>query len=573
MFETGSANEWLMHLYGKSTLEPVTNSLCYVVYKMLPNNTDFTIFKAAGYQGFNLAFIGDVAHYHTPLDNWENSSPTTLQHQGANALSSVLALANAPDLSAPAADSMFFDVFARTVFVWPIDLVMPAAVAALFLLSLAAVLLVRKGHMTSRQAVYGSLAALANVLLGGALSVGVLALLRFLGRIPPMQGPPWIAHPLPMHVGFAALTLLIATAVAAWFARRAGSWGLWFGGTMLVALMSLTAALIVPAAGYVWLLAAVAAALGCVPSLVAALKDRAPSQGAVEFAALFPGLIAFTALLPMLLLLYSALGAPAWPIGSVVLCLTAGFLLPLLANATRAARQRLAWLAAATTFGAICVTVLLPTYSASWPQRVNVEYWIDGDSGQAHWWMQTASLHLPGAMGDALKFDQVPRERFPGYPLKGFFADAPALKLAPPDLTQIHGASPVHDASSAHMELLLRSMRGAPVAFVIIPASANIHGAEVETPSGPLRIKLHQLRNGSTVLQAPGIQEAGLRFAIDAPAGPMAAQVFDESYGLPEALPDGKKLQQARPKNATSSQDGDVTVVQRTVHLDPAAGR
>lgn len=573
MFETGSANAWLIRLYGKSTLEPVTNSLCYVVYKMLPNNTDFTVFKAAGYQGFNLAFIGDVAHYHTPLDNWENSSPTTMQHQGANALSSLLALANAPDLNAPAADSMFFDVFARTVFVWPIDFVMPAAVAALFLLSIAGVLLVRKGHMTSRQAVYGSLAALANVLLGGALSVGVLALLRFFGRIPSMQGPPWIAHPLAMHVGFAALTLLIATAVAAWFGRRAGFWGLWFGGTMLVALLSLTAALIVPAAGYVWLLAALAAVLGCVPSLVAALKDRAPSQGAAEFAALFPGLIAFTALLPMLLLLYSALGAPAWPIGSVVLCLTAGFLLPLLANATRPARQRLAWLAAATTFGAICVTVLLPTYSASWPQRVNVEYWIDGDSGQAHWWMQTASLHLPGAMGDALKFDRVPRERFPGYPLKGFFADAPALKLAPPDLTPIPGTSPVHDGSPTHMELLVRSVRGAPVAFVIFPASANIHGVEVETPSGPLRIKLHQLRNGSTVLQAPGIQEAGLRFAIDAPAGPMAVQVFDESYGLPEALPDGKKLQQARPKNATSSQDGDVTVVQRTVHLDPAAGR
>jgi len=569
MFETGSANEWLMRLYGKSTLEPVTNSLCYVVYKMLPNNTDFTVFKAAGYQGFNFAFIGDVARYHTPLDNWENSSPTTLQHQGANALSSLLALANAPDLNPAAADSMFFDVFARTVIVWPIDSVMPASVTALFLLSIAAVLLVRKGHMTSRQAVYGSLAALTNVLLGGALSVGVLLLLRFLGRIPPMQGPPWIAHPLAMHVGFAALTLLIAAAVAGWFARRAGFWGLWFGGTMLVALLSLVAAVIVPAAGYVWLLAAWAAVLGCVPSLIAAVKDRAPSQGAIEFAALFPGLIAFAALLPLQLLLYSALGAPAWPVSSVVLCLTAGLLLPLLANATHPARQRLAWLAAATTFGAICITVLLPTYSTSWPQRMNVEYWVDGDGGQAHWWMQAASLHLPGAMGEVLKFDRIPRERFPGYPLKGFFADAPALKLAPPELTQISSSG----GSPAHMELVVRSVRGAAVAFVVFPSSANIHGIEVGTSSGPLRIKLHQLPNGSTVLQAPGIQEAGLRFALDAPAAPMTVQVFDESYGLPEGLPDGKKLQQARPKNATSSQDGDVTVVQRTVHLDPAAGR
>jgi len=50
-------------------------------------------------------------------------------------------------------------------------------------------------------------------------------------------------------------------------------------------------------------------------------------------------------------------------------------------------------------------------------------------------------------------------------------------------------------------------------------------------------------------------------------------QVFDLSYGLPEELAEGKALQRARPQNATSSQDGDVTVVQRTVLLDPAAGR
>ena len=95
MFETGTANAWLMRLYGRSTLQPITNSLCYVIYKSLPNNTDFTVFKTAAYQGFNLAFIGDVADYHTPLDSFENASPSTMQHQGANALSGLLALANA----------------------------------------------------------------------------------------------------------------------------------------------------------------------------------------------------------------------------------------------------------------------------------------------------------------------------------------------------------------------------------------------------------------------------------------------------------------------------------------------
>lgn len=571
MFETGTANAWLMRLYSRSTLEPITNSLCYVIYKTLPNNTDFTVFKKAAYQGFNLAFIGDVAYYHTPLDSFENASPSTMQHQGANALSGLLALANAIDLSPPAADSLFFDVLARTVIVWPIGLVLPAALAALVLLAAAAILLNRQGHLSSRQAAYGFFGALANVVLGGALSVGVLALLRILGRLPPIPGPSWIAHPLAMHVGFAALPLLTTTAIAAWFVRRAAFWGFWFGAGMLAALLSLAVALFIPAAGYVVLLAALAAVLGFVPCAWALIKGRGPSPGAADFAALLPGLIALALLLPLLLLLYPALGAPAWPLGTVTLCITAAFLLPMLGNATRQARQRLAAISAATTFGAICITVLLPTYSQSWPQRVNIEYWIDADSGRAHWYTQTASLHLPSAMDEVLKFDPLPRDRFPGYPLKGFYADAPALKMAAPELTQISANS--REGDPGRIQLQLRSARGAPKAFVIFPASANIHEIEVATPSGPLRAKLQTLRNGSTIVLAPGIAEPGLRFWVNAPAVAVTAQVFDESYELPRDLPEAKKLQQARPKNATSSQDGDITVVQRTVHVDPAAGR
>ena len=571
MFETGTANAWLMRLYGQATLEPITNSLCYVIYKSLPNNTDFTVFKAASYQGFNLAFIGDVAYYHTPLDSFENTSPTTMQHQGANALSSLLALANAADFSPPAADSLFFDVLARAVVVWPVDFVLPAAVVALVFLAAATVLLIRRGQLSNSQAVYGFVGALSNVLLSGAIGTALLALLRFLGRLPPMQGLSWIAHPMAMHVGFAALALLTTTAISAWFARRAGFWGFWFGAGMLVALLSLAIAIAIPAAGYVALLAALAAAIGFAPSGWALIRERRPSQGAADFAALFPGLVCLSLLLPLLLLLYPALGAPAWPIGTIALCVMGGFLLPLLVNATRPARQRLTVIAAATTFGAICITVLLPTYSESWPQRVNVEYWVDADSGDAHWYTQSASLRLPRAMDETLKFDPTPRDRFQGFPLKGFFAKAPALKLALPELTQI--APDSGDATPGRMELLVRSARGAPKALVIFPASAKIQDIEVATASGPLRAKLPTLKNGSTVFQAPGLAQGGLRFWVAAPAAPMTVQVADESYELPGDLPEGKKLQQARPKNATSSQDGDVTMVQRTVRVDPAAGR
>jgi hypothetical protein len=582
MFETGTANAWLMHLYGAATLQPITNSLCYVIYKMLPNNTDFTVFKSASYQGFNFAFIGDVGHYHTPLDSWANASTSTIQHQGDNALGAVLALANSTDLSPAVEDSVFFDVLARGVVVWPIAFVLPAALVAMMILLAEAVVLFRSGQLHRRQAAHGSIGALANVLVGGVLSVGVLALLRVMGRLPPIDAPPWIAHPLAMHIGFSALALLSAGAVAAWFARRAGFWGFWFGANLTVALLSVASAVIMPGASYLLLLAVLAGAFAPLPCMLSLARGRTASQGAVDFAVLAPGLILFAVLLPLLLLLYPALGAMAWPITTVTLCLTTCFLMPLLANATRDARRFITVLGAAVTFLGISITLLLPTYSPSWPQRINVEYWVDADSGHAHWYAQAASLHLPRAMASAAKFDPVARPRFAGYPLKGYFADTRSLELAAPELTQISATSGAATSGAAtlgaspaatHFELLVRSVRGAPTAFVLFPAGANVEYVVVTTQSGPLRAKLNKLRGGETAFVIADIPGAGLQFGFDAAAAPISVQVFDQSYGLPQELPEGKALQQARPQNATSSQDGDVTVVQRTVRLNPAAGR
>jgi hypothetical protein len=572
MFETGTANAWLMHRYAAAMLTPITNSLFYLVYKTLPNNTDFTVFKAASYQGFNFAFIGDVADYHTPLDSVAHISPSTLQHQGDNALSAVLALADSADVRPPAQDSVFFDVFARGVVVWPAAWTLPAALLAALLLMAEAIILNRRGQLLARQAAYGALGVLVNVAVGGVLCFAVLALLRVMDRLPPIGAPSWIAHPLAMHIGCAALAVFSTGAVAGWFARRAGFWGFWLGGGSSLALLSIACAVAAPGAGYVVLLGALAAALAPLPCVWHLARGRTPSQGALDFAALAPGLIMLAALLPLLLAMYSALGALAWPITTLALCLTGSFLLPLLADETAEARQFIVRLGAAVTFGSLCITVLLPTYSTAWPQRMNVEYWVDAQRGAAHWWMQAASGHLPEAMGGLAHFDPLPRARFAGYPGQGFFADAPSVKLPAPELVQL-SATPGTSPATVHFELLVRSPRGAPTGFVVFPAHAKVQEAVVATRIGPLRARLHQFRSGATVLGIAGISNEGFRFGIDAAAAPIQVMLFDQSYGLPEGLAQGKALQQARPQNATSSQDGDVTVVQRTVRLDPAAGR
>ena len=63
---------------------PVASSLMYSIYKMLPNDTDSTVFREEGdIDSFFFAFIDDHFDYHTANDTFENLDDETLQHQGS----------------------------------------------------------------------------------------------------------------------------------------------------------------------------------------------------------------------------------------------------------------------------------------------------------------------------------------------------------------------------------------------------------------------------------------------------------------------------------------------------------
>jgi len=66
-----------------NTKYPASNSLMYSIYKMLPNDTDLTVFREHGkIQGFNFAFIDDHFNYHTQQDDYAHLSHQTIEHEG-----------------------------------------------------------------------------------------------------------------------------------------------------------------------------------------------------------------------------------------------------------------------------------------------------------------------------------------------------------------------------------------------------------------------------------------------------------------------------------------------------------
>jgi len=85
LMETNDGNAKMVEAFkAGNTNYPVSNSLMYSIYKMLPNDTDLTVFREQGkIQGFNFAFIDHHFNYHTAQDSYQNLDPKTLAHQGS----------------------------------------------------------------------------------------------------------------------------------------------------------------------------------------------------------------------------------------------------------------------------------------------------------------------------------------------------------------------------------------------------------------------------------------------------------------------------------------------------------
>lgn len=113
LMETNQGNAKMVHAFSKGNSHfPVSNSLMYSIYKMLPNDTDLTVFREqGGIQGFNFAFIDHHYNYHTMQDDFANISPTTIAHQGSYLMPLLTYFSNA-DLSQlnSAEDEVYFTI-------------------------------------------------------------------------------------------------------------------------------------------------------------------------------------------------------------------------------------------------------------------------------------------------------------------------------------------------------------------------------------------------------------------------------------------------------------------------------
>jgi len=560
MFETGAANEWAVQLLARSGRRPATSSIFYAAYRQLPNDTDFTVFKAAGYEGLNFAVIGSPVHYHTPLDNLENASAASLQHLGDDALSSVVAMANSNLYNIPSGEAVYFDLFERWVVRWPARSTLPLAALAAFLLLFQVAWMIGNRRVTLQECLWGVLEWIVIAAVAALLALILAQILRRAGALPVN----WVAHPMAMLAAFWWLAISVVLTHGMLFARRSSFWGSWTGIWTWWAVLGVLIAWQTPAFSYVLVLPALIAGLSALPF---SFRQDEATPG-FWLAAVAPLAVAAVVFFPLLIELYVAMGIRSLVVIALILAVALTPASPLCRDLRKAGglvRLVIPLAPIVVTILAAFTAVVLPVYSAKAPEHCNMEYWLDADAGKSEWLVRPESGRLEDSLRSATRFRRLDIGPFPWSLGVTYAADAPHVDLPAPTFTILDSSV----ATGRHsFRALLRSERGAPDAMVLFPPDSGVDSVRINgLPVEPETAAIGRYLNGWTIYESYTTPAKGIEIAFTLPVGkPVEVYVLDTNSGLP---PDGLFLLKARPLNATPFSNGDMTIVSRRVQLMP----
>lgn len=173
MFETSPDNGWLISELAKAGTYTRASSLMYDVYKRMPFDSDFSVFKRNGFAGFNIAFVDNFAYYHTKSDTPDHLSLASLQNHGSYALGLARHFGNIPlDRPIAAPDAVYFNTVGSHLIHYPLSWSLRVALLAVLVFLSAVVLGLARGHLT-----LGGIAAGVGAFAVSAAGVSLFTLL------------------------------------------------------------------------------------------------------------------------------------------------------------------------------------------------------------------------------------------------------------------------------------------------------------------------------------------------------------------------------------------------------------
>ena len=290
MFETSNNNADLIEQFAKAAPYPVANSLSSNIYRLLPNDTDLTIFIEAGMTGLNFAFIKGLDYYHSSQDSLNNLDQGSLQHQGSYALALTRYFGNLNnDLPASRGNAVYFNTVGSHIVLYSEKWITPLAVMVSVLFAGLIVLGWKRKRLTFSGIVKGI------VLVGLNMIAVVVTVMLF-----------WLALRSTANADLVAIALAFVAVVAAaffywWSLRTVSVNNLLAGGLIWWTLLMWLSGGLLPGGSYLFTWPLLFNLIGLGVLLIS--PRRAGSL--VLLACAIPGIFLFTPLVYLTLIAFS----------------------------------------------------------------------------------------------------------------------------------------------------------------------------------------------------------------------------------------------------------------------------
>jgi hypothetical protein len=181
--ETNAGNHKMLEHFNQSRVSYTnSNSMAYSIYKMLPNDTDMTIFRRdKDILGFNFAFIDDHFNYHTARDSYQNLSLDSVAHQAHYLLPLLRTLGqlDLTDLKSNDDDVYFQFPFWKTLsYPFSAAISMSLIVLALFIVSI--LIGIKNKSIRVKQSLTAGLPLIKSITIASVATFGLLKFLFFI---------------------------------------------------------------------------------------------------------------------------------------------------------------------------------------------------------------------------------------------------------------------------------------------------------------------------------------------------------------------------------------------------------
>lgn len=462
MFESSGASADLLN----ETDTPVASSVSESVYGLLGHHTDFTVFEDAGVQAMNFAYVGELMHYHTPVDSLEHVDRQSLQHHGEYATEIGARLASS-DLAGSTADEVYFTLPLIGIVSHPLWVTYLLGVLALALLGAGVVTGVRRGLLAPRR-----LATAVPLVAGGTVLGGLVpfALWQALRAFYPGYDDIPLGDVYNNGLFLAAFAVLTACTLALWLRwcrKKAGAADLAAAAAVWWAVLTVAALLLLPEAAYVFVL----------PLLTVGPALAYPSFRDVGYA-----VAAAVGLLLLVPAGYLALLVTGLEFAWTVFLLTAALLVLLLSPVSlpfTVPRPLVKWAAPVAPITAVALlSASLATggFDEEHPEPGTFFYLLDSDTGRARWgttdpvpqeWIDD---HAP----ESVEGGRLPKFFRNRYPFRT--GKAPAADLPSPEIKVLRNV--VADGVRT-VRFTVGSRRMPPVLVVTNPSGLRVRSAVV----------------------------------------------------------------------------------------------